>query len=70
MPPKLIRKNCANSAEGEKLLETAIQKLGLSARAPSPIWKQRTQSRQSISAKQLNIVRWTGPTGRRYFMNA
>lgn len=30
MPPKLLRKHCEISAEGEKLLETAIQK-------PSPI---------------------------------
>jgi len=39
MPPKLIRKDCAISAEGEKLLETAIQRLGLSARAHDRILK-------------------------------
>jgi magnesium chelatase family protein len=39
MPPKLIRKHCAISAEGEKLLETAIQRLGLSARAHDCILK-------------------------------
>jgi len=39
MPPKLIRKHCAISAEGEKLLETAIQRLGLSARAHDRILK-------------------------------
>lgn len=39
MPPKLLRKNCEISAEGEKLLETAIQKLGLSARAHDRILK-------------------------------
>jgi magnesium chelatase family protein len=39
MPPKLIRKFCAISAEGEKLLETAIQRLGLSARAHDRILK-------------------------------
>src|SRR5262249_25408091 len=33
MPPKLIRKHCAISADGEKLLETAVTRLGLSARA-------------------------------------
>jgi magnesium chelatase family protein len=33
MMPKRIRKFCAISAEGKKLLETAITKLGLSARA-------------------------------------
>lgn len=39
MPPKLIRKFCAISGEGEKLLETAIQRLGLSARAHDRILK-------------------------------
>jgi magnesium chelatase family protein len=39
MPPKLIRKHCAISADGEKLLETAIQRLGLSARAHDRILK-------------------------------
>ncbi|MGH9775751.1 MAG: YifB family Mg chelatase-like AAA ATPase [Candidatus Acidiferrales bacterium] len=39
MPPKLIRKYCEISPEGEKLLETAIQRLGLSARAHDRILK-------------------------------
>jgi magnesium chelatase family protein len=39
MPPKLIRKHCGISAAGEKLLETAIQRLGLSARAHDRILK-------------------------------
>ena len=39
MPPKLIRKHCAISADGEKLLENAIQRLGLSARAHDRILK-------------------------------
>lgn len=39
MPPKLLRKECAISPEGEKLLETAIQRLGLSARAHDRILK-------------------------------
>ena len=33
MMPKMIRMHCAISAEGEKLLENAITRLGLSARA-------------------------------------
>jgi magnesium chelatase family protein len=37
--PKLIRKHCAISAEGEKLLENAITRLGLSARAHDRILK-------------------------------
>jgi magnesium chelatase family protein len=39
MPPRLIRKHCAISADGEKLLETAISRLGLSARAHDRILK-------------------------------
>ncbi len=39
MPPKLIRKYCQVSAEGEKLLENAITRLGLSARAHDRILK-------------------------------
>jgi magnesium chelatase family protein len=39
MPPKLIRKHCAITAEGEKILETAIQRLGLSACAHDRILK-------------------------------
>jgi len=39
MPPKLIRKCCPISAEGEKLLENAITRLGLSARAHDRILK-------------------------------
>src|SRR5579863_3987350 len=39
MPPKLIRKYCAISEEGEKMLETAITRMGLSARAHDRILK-------------------------------
>ena len=39
MPPKLIRKHCAIAAESEKLLETAVSRLGLSARAHDRILK-------------------------------
>ena len=39
MPPKLIRKHCAISADGEKLMETAVARLGLSARAHDRILK-------------------------------
>ena len=39
MPPRLIRQFCAISPEGEKLLETATQRLGLSARAHDRILK-------------------------------
>jgi magnesium chelatase family protein len=39
MPPRLIRKHCAISADGEKLLENAITRLGLSARAHDRILK-------------------------------
>jgi magnesium chelatase family protein len=39
MPPKLIRKFCAISEDGEKMLENAITRLGLSARAHDRILK-------------------------------
>ncbi|MGH9742815.1 MAG: YifB family Mg chelatase-like AAA ATPase, partial [Candidatus Acidiferrum sp.] len=39
MMPRMIRKHCAISAEGEKLLENAINRLGLSARAHDRILK-------------------------------
>ena len=39
MPPRLIRKHCAITADGEKLLESAIARLGLSARAHDRILK-------------------------------
>ena len=39
MMPKMIRKHCSISAEGEKLLENAITRLGLSARAYDRILK-------------------------------
>jgi magnesium chelatase family protein len=39
MPPKLIRKYCAISEEGEKMLENAITRMGLSARAHDRILK-------------------------------
>ena len=59
MPPKLIRKFCAISADGEKLLEAAIQRLGLSARAHDRILKvSRTiadlDSSESIEPKHLS----------------
>lgn len=39
MPPNLIRRHCTISAESEKLLETAVTRLGLSARAHDRILK-------------------------------
>ena len=39
MLPKMLRKHCGISGEGEKLLENAITRLGLSARAHDRILK-------------------------------
>src|SRR5260370_1796170 len=39
MMPKMIRKHCAITPEGEKLLENAITRLGVSARAHDRILK-------------------------------
>ena len=59
MAPKMIRKHCAISAEGEKLLETAVARLGLSARAHDRILKvARTiadlDATESIEPKRLS----------------
>ena len=59
MPPRLVRRYCALSPEGEKLLESAIQRLGLSARAHDRILKvSRTiadlEGRPAIEPKHLS----------------
>jgi magnesium chelatase family protein len=61
MPPRLIRKYCAINAEGEKLLETAIARLGLSARAHDRILKvSRTiaelDASDAITPKHLGVA--------------
>lgn len=59
MAPKMIRKHCAISADGEKLLENAVTRLGLSARAHDRILKvARTiadlDAAESVEAKHLS----------------
>jgi len=59
MAPKMIRKYCAISVEGEKLLENAVTRLGLSARAHDRILKvARTiadlDAAESVEAKHLS----------------
>jgi magnesium chelatase family protein len=59
MLPKMVRKHCAISPDGEKLLENAITKLGLSARAHDRILKvARTiadlESSPAIEPKHLS----------------
>lgn len=59
MMPKMIRKHCEISAEGEKLLENAITRLGLSARAHDRILKvARTiadlEAAEKIAPKHLS----------------
>jgi magnesium chelatase family protein len=39
MPPKMVRTHCGIGAEGEKLLENAVSRMGLSARAHDRILK-------------------------------
>ena len=73
MPPKLIRKHCEIDAESEKLLENAIMRLGLSARAHDRILKvartiadlegsERLQPKhlsESIQYRTLDRTYWT-----------
>jgi magnesium chelatase family protein len=59
MMPKMIRKHCEISSEGEKLLENAITRLGLSARAHHRILKvARTiadlEAAEKIAPKHLS----------------
>jgi magnesium chelatase family protein len=59
MAPKMIRKHCAISADGEKLLENAVSRLGLSARAHDRILKvSRTiadlDGAESVEPKHLS----------------
>lgn len=58
MPTRLIRKHCAITEEGEKMLENAIMRLGLSARAHDRILKvARTiadlENRDGVEPKHL-----------------
>jgi len=59
MLPKMLRKHCGITAEGEKLLENAITRLGLSARAHDRILKvARTiadlEATKNIAPKHLS----------------
>ena len=59
MLPKMLRKHCGITAEGEKLLENAITRLGLSARAHDRILKvARTiadlEATENIAPKHLS----------------
>ena len=59
MLPKMLRKHCAITADGEKLLENAITRLGLSARAHDRILKvARTiadlETTENIAPKHLS----------------
>jgi magnesium chelatase family protein len=47
MAPKMVRRHCAISADGEKLLENAVTRLGLSARAHDRILKVALHYRRS-----------------------
>jgi len=60
MAPKMIRKYCAISGDGEKLLETAVTRPGLSTRAHDRISKvARTTAdldADSVEAKHLSAA--------------
>ena len=72
METKDIRKFCDISEEGKSLLKSAMDKLGLSARAydrilkvggPSPTWRAELRSNPNIWERQSSIVAWTGSCG-------
>jgi magnesium chelatase family protein len=61
MLPKMLRKHCGITTEGEKLLENAITRLGLSARAHDRILKvPRTiadrEATENIAPKHLSVA--------------
>ena len=57
MPSKLIRKHCAISTEGEKLLETGIKRLGLSASVLPSVDTDRSQSNNPVMAHPESVRR-------------
>jgi len=76
MTPRLIRKYCRIDAESESMLERAMSRLGLSARAydrilksaaRSPTWKTPTISNRRTSLKLCIIVRSIALTGPDHF---
>jgi magnesium chelatase family protein len=70
MMPKMTRKYCAITSDGEKLLENAITRLGLSARAHDRILKvARTiadlDAAESIEPRHLSeAIQYRARTGR------
>src|SRR5207237_10661166 len=72
MTPRMIRRYCAIDAESEQMLERAMTRLGLSARAYDRILKVSptiadlegsAEIRSPHWPKQSVIVHWTVPTG-------
>jgi magnesium chelatase family protein len=73
MPPRLIREHCALDVESEKMLETAMLRQGLSARAHDRILKvartiadleasdqiQTTHISEAINYRSLDRTYWT-----------
>ncbi len=73
MTPRMIRTHCQIDSESERMLESAMTRLGLSARAYDRILKvSRTiadlegceEITQPTSPKQWAIAHWTGLIGR------
>jgi magnesium chelatase family protein len=56
MPSKLIRRHCSLDAESEKLLESAMTRLGLSARAYDRILKVSRTAADLDSSDQIRPV--------------
>ena len=62
MPYRVIRKECALDDSGERTLEMAVRRLGLSARAHDRILKSRTIADlggpERVAAKHLDRNYW------------
>ena len=72
LPSRLIRKHCVLDDAGERTLEMAVRRMGLSRarttgssrwRAPSPTSTGRTPSPPSTWPRRCSTGAWTGTTG-------
>ena len=76
MPSNLLRKRCALDESGERTLEMAVRRMGLSARAHDRILKvartiadigdHKSRSPPSISPRRCSTAAWTASIGHKH----